>query len=337
MQTIPDFVNLQIHNLTERRPIKRTENDDGVQTVQELRSEELPQLGFQLTTHLFVLALFIRFGLWHGIKTNPPSTPNLFGPHVGGHDDDSVTEINLPPPGVIERAFLHNLQQHVEGIGMSFFDFIKHDDRVRSAANGLSQLAGFLVADVTRRRTDETRHRMALHELRHIELHQRILTAKEEFRQRFGELRLANPGRSQENKGPDRSSRVFEASSRAAHGFGDSLKRLALTDNALTEMVLHIHQALSFLTSQLTHGDARPHSDNLFDIRRLNHKNFIPGLHFTKFCHLGFQDLDLLFQLLLLAIIFFEQQTRPLDSQFLQALENFAQAYGTGRFVHPHT
>ena len=52
---------------------------------------------------------------------------------------------------------------------MGFFDFVEQEDGVRLAPHRLGQLPALVVADVSRRRPDETRDRMLLHVFRHVE------------------------------------------------------------------------------------------------------------------------------------------------------------------------
>ena len=115
------------------------------------------------------------------------------------------------PAGIGELSFFHDLQQHVVRFGMSFFDLIKDDDGVRAAADGFGELAGFFKADIARRRTYQPADVVAFHELGHVDLDQRVFTAKEEACQRLGEGGLAHAGGSEEHEGADRSARIFQA------------------------------------------------------------------------------------------------------------------------------
>ena len=74
---------------------------------------------------------------------------------------------------------------------------------------------------------------MPFHELGHIQLDQGIFTAKQEARQGFGQLGLADAGRSQEDEGADRAAGVFQAGTCPAHGFGDRFDGFFLPDDVL--------------------------------------------------------------------------------------------------------
>jgi hypothetical protein len=123
-------------------------------------------------------------------------------------------------PGVAQVALLHDLQQHVERFGVGLLDLVEHDDRVGAAADGLGQLAGVLVADVAGRRTHQPADGVALHELGHVQLEQRLLAAEQEARQRLGQLGLAHAGGAEEDERADGPTRVLQPGARPAHGLG---------------------------------------------------------------------------------------------------------------------
>ena len=79
----------------------------------------------------------------------------------------------MTPERVGESAFLHDLKQHVEHIGVCLLDLVEQDDRVRLAADLLGELAALLVADVPGGRTDESAHVVLLHVLGHVQVDQR--------------------------------------------------------------------------------------------------------------------------------------------------------------------
>ena len=58
---------------------------------------------------------------------------------------------------------------------MRLLDLVEQDHAVRAPAHGFGQIAAFLVADVARWRTDESGHRMLLHEFAHIDTHERVV------------------------------------------------------------------------------------------------------------------------------------------------------------------
>ena len=118
---------------------------------------------------------------------------------------------------------------------------------VALAADGLGQLAALVEADVAGRRADEAAHVVALHELAHVDLDERVLAAEHELGEGLGELGLPDAGRAQEDERADRALRVLEAGAGAADGLGDDLDRLLLADDAAVERLLHLEQPLRLL------------------------------------------------------------------------------------------
>ena len=120
---------------------------------------------------------------------------------VGGHADDRVGKIHRASLRIVDLALVQNLHENVHHVRMSLFDFVEQNHRVRAAANFFSQLTGFIVANISRRRTDHTCHRVLLHELRHVQTNQRIVGVEQFLRQHLDQFCLSYAGRSHEDKG----------------------------------------------------------------------------------------------------------------------------------------
>jgi hypothetical protein len=58
---------------------------------------------------------------------------------------------------------------------MGLLDFVEKHDRVALAPNRFGQLAAFVEADVSGRRTNESADVVTLHELAHVDLDERVL------------------------------------------------------------------------------------------------------------------------------------------------------------------
>ena len=86
--------------------------------------------------------------------------------------------------------------------GCAFFNLVEQDDAVRAAADGLGQLAAFFIADVSGRRTDQTRHGELLHVFGHIDADEVLLVVEERLGQRLGQLGLADARRAEEGNEP---------------------------------------------------------------------------------------------------------------------------------------
>ena len=126
------------------------------------------------------------------------------GTEVARHHDDRVGEVDGATLAVGETAVVHQREQHVEDVGMRLLDLVEQHDRVRAPANRFRELTTFLVADVSGRRADETRHRVLLHVLRHVDAHHGPLVVEQEVGERARELGLADAGGPEEQERADR-------------------------------------------------------------------------------------------------------------------------------------
>ena len=185
---------------------------------------------------------------------------------VRGHHHDRVGEVDGAALAVGQAAVVEELQQDVRHIGMRLLHLVEEHDAVRTTAHGLSQLAALVVADVSRRRADQARHRVLLHVLAHVDAHDRLLRVEQVVGERLAELGLADAGRAEEEKRPDRPVRLAEARAIAAHGLAHRAHGLALSDDARGEHLLHVQQLLALALDELRHGDARPLGDDLGDL-----------------------------------------------------------------------
>src|SRR5260370_12947947 len=95
-------------------------------------------------------------------------------------------------------------------IRMRFLNFIKKDPRIWAAAHRFGELATFLIADVTRRRTDQARGGEFFHVLGHVDLNERVGIAKHEFGQCASEIGFAHAGWTEKDKRTDRTPRILQ-------------------------------------------------------------------------------------------------------------------------------
>src|SRR5882757_9809964 len=133
---------------------KWVEDDDIVDTVEELRTELLTQLIHHTTPRLFK-AIFIA----------GPRRSKMRCAHVRGHDEHSVLEVNGAALAVCEATVIEHLQKDVEDIGMCLLYLIEEDDGVRATAHSFGELTALVIADISRRRSDQTCDCMLLHVL----------------------------------------------------------------------------------------------------------------------------------------------------------------------------
>ncbi len=99
------------------------ENDDVVHPVEELRTEGF----FQLTHDGFAYAVVAERSA--AFPCGKPECANFLGDElcadVGGHNHDAVFKIHTATLGIGQNAVFQYLQEHVEHIGVGFFDFVK--------------------------------------------------------------------------------------------------------------------------------------------------------------------------------------------------------------------
>src|SRR5690606_28329514 len=165
---------------------ERREDDEVVEAVDELGLEGLP--------HELEHRLLLRVPGELGVDEE-------LAAQVRREDEDRVLEVDRPPLAVGEPAVVEHLEQDVEDLGMRLLHLVEEDDGVRAAADRLRELAALLVADVAGGRADESRDRVLLAVLRHVDAHERLLVVEEVVGERLRELRLADAGRAEEEEG----------------------------------------------------------------------------------------------------------------------------------------
>ncbi|MNF70775.1 hypothetical protein D3C84_526990 [compost metagenome] len=107
---------------------------------------------------------------------------------------------------------------------------------------------------------------MLLHELGHVDAHQRLLGIEEEFGQRLAQLGLTHPGRTEEEEGAAGPVRVGQAGAGAAHGVGDRDHCLVLADHPLVQVIFHAQQLLALAFEHLRHWNSGPLGDDFGDL-----------------------------------------------------------------------
>ena len=95
---------------------------------------------------------------------------------------------------------IHHLQQEVEDLRVSLLDLIQQQHAMRLLGDGLGQQTALVESDISGRCTDQTRHRVPLHVLGHVEADQLDPSARQ-LACGFG---LAYPCRAGEEEGAHR-------------------------------------------------------------------------------------------------------------------------------------
>ena len=238
------------------------EHHNVVDTVEQLGAEQALELAHRAAADLTRREALLA----GGAKAHARILRNLASAHVGRHDDHGVAEVDRLALAIGQAALLQHLQQDVEDIGVRLLDLVEQHDRVRVTTNGLGELAALVVTDVTRRATDELGDLELATELGHVEADERILAAKEVLGERLGELGLARAGGTQEDKAAAGATRVLERRAAAAHGLGNCLDSLILTDDARLEHAFGLQQATALALGKRRHRHARSHGHDVGDL-----------------------------------------------------------------------
>ena len=100
--------------------------------------------------------------------------------------------------------------------GCAFLNLVEQHDGVRPAPHRLGELAGFVVADISRRRANHARDGVLLLILRHVDAHHRLFIVEQEFGKGARELGLAHAGRAKEQEAAERPIRILQSRTSAA-------------------------------------------------------------------------------------------------------------------------
>ncbi len=160
-------------------------------------------------------------------------------------------------------AIVEDLQQDVEHIRVGLFHFIKEDNGVGLAPDCLGELPAFFIAHIAWRGTNQAADGKFLHVFCHIDADQHLFIVKQAFCQGFGQLRLADTGGTEENKGTGWAFRIFQSQTSAADSLGHCRNCLILTQNAFFELSFQIAQTICVIFGQLPHRNIGPAGDNI--------------------------------------------------------------------------
>ena len=149
---------------------------------------------------------------------------------------------------------------------MRLLHFIEQHHRIGPAPHRLGELATFLVTHVARRCPDQAGHGIALHELAHVEPHQRLFFIKEVRGQGAGQLGFTHTGGAQEQKGAHGPPRIFHASAGAANRRCHSSNGIGLAEHLLAEAVFQFQQLLALTSHQALHRDAGGAGDHIGNV-----------------------------------------------------------------------
>ncbi len=160
-----------------------------------------PELGSKRAVH----------GLFDRVVPQRRDIEDRLAAEVGRHQDQRVAEVDGAPERVGQPPVIEHLQQHVEHVGVRFFDLVKEHDRVRTAPDRLGQLPALFVTDIPGGRADQPGDRVLLHVLAAVDPDHRAFVVEQQRRERLDELRLADTCGPQEDERAERSIRIGQA------------------------------------------------------------------------------------------------------------------------------
>ena len=172
---------------------------------------------------------------------------------------------------------------------MRLLDLVKQNHGIRSAADLLCELSRLVVADVSGRRSDNSRYRMLFHKLGHIESDKRFGRMEKICGKRLYKLGLTYARRSCEYEGY-RLTLVGYTCSVALDRSCYRVYRLILTDDLGFESVRKLIYLLKLVLADVGCGNSRPDLDYLGNIRFTKHHGRDIGLDLAQ----AFGELDLL-------------------------------------------
>ena len=149
---------------------------------------------------------------------------------------------------------------------MRLFDFVKEYDRIGAAADLLSELAAFFVADVAGGRADQAGDGVLFHVFRHIDAYQCVFVVKQKLCEGAGQFSLADAGGAEENEAADGPLGIAETGAGAADGVGHALQGRVLADHAIAQAFFHLDQLLDLAFEHPGDGDAGPLGDDAGDV-----------------------------------------------------------------------
>ena len=221
--------------------------------------------------------------------------------------------------------------------GWAFSISSSKNNRIGTAAHCFGKLSALFVAHISGRCAHQPADVVPLHELAHVQLDERLFAAKEELGQNFGQLRLADAGRAQEDEAADGALWILQPGASAPHRLADRLDRFILADDPFMELFFHSQQPLPLFTAHSIDRHTGPHRDDLGDI--VGGDDGLVGYLAPAFAQLLELRLQLDLAVAQIDGIIEALRFERLFLFLLQALEideGLAQAYGVRRLIHTY-
>src|ERR1019366_5097485 len=260
-QVLVELRDYELENLDQVALAQRQEQDDFVEAVEELRVEGAFDFALHQFFHLVRDHVFLR-----RLEAQALALLQVPRADVRGHDDDRVLEVDGVAEAVGQLAVFKDLQQDVEHIRVRLLDFVEQDHRVGGTLHALGELAALFVAHVSRRRTDELRDRVLLHELGHVEADEGFFSAEHKLRQSARDFDLADARGAQEQERADGAVGILQAGAGTADGARQGADGLVLRDDALVQLFLDAQQFLRLFFFDRGDRHSGPARDYVFDV-----------------------------------------------------------------------
>ena len=187
------------------------------------------------------------------------------GCEVRGEHYYRVLEADLFALAVGERSLVEDLIEKVHHVDVSLLAFVEQDDGVGPAADGLGEHSALAVADVARRRADETRDCVLFLEFAHVYRYYAAAVAEEQLREREAGLRLSDAGGACEQEYAKRAVGRHEPRRRGLHGARDGAQCRVLSLDAFAEKLVELLRDGGLVARHAPRRDSGPVGYDLSD------------------------------------------------------------------------
>ena len=252
---------------------QRLELDDAIQAVAELGGEDLFQ-------HLHAIGAVVL------LREADGALVQHFHASVGGHDHNHVAEIRLATVIVGQRGIVHDLQQDVEYLRVSLFDFVQKQHTVRRLGHGLGEQTALVITHVARGCADQAAHGMTLHVLGHVKAHQFHTQSSGQLPAHLG---LAHPGGAGKHETANGLVFALEAGTGQLDGRRDGINGFLLPEHGHLQVPLQITQQFLVGRRHLLGRNARDLGHHVFHVRLVNgvlalvfRAQTLPGTHLVN-------------------------------------------------------
>ena len=191
---------------------------------------------------------------------------HLICTEIASKDDDRVTEAHNTASRVSQCAIFKELQQHLEDIGVSLFDFIKQHHTIGLTPHLICQFAAIVVAYIASRRTNKPARGMLLAKLAHIDLNQCVIRAKHLTGKHARQLGLTNTSWPHKDKATDRPLAARHPTTTAPNSTSNFANRFFLANQIFAKVFLKITQELRLTCADFLNWDVCHHSNGMSNI-----------------------------------------------------------------------